>query len=257
MRNIPLSQVDASPRTVLAIATDYPPDTLLARHVHRRGQFLYAMSGLMEVQTDDGAWVIPPYSGVWIPPGKPHQVRMRGASTRSLYIEPTALPRVGDVCEALLVGPLLHQLLLASAEVPALYDEQGRDGLLLGLLLHELARAERLPLFAPMPIEPRLAGLCQAFLAQPRVDSLPQQWAERLNCSLRTFNRRFRQQTGLSFGQWRQQACLMSAVIRLAAGERVTVIAVDLGYDSPGAFSSLYHRVLGHAPSSARQRRVQ
>ncbi|KXG80478.1 MULTISPECIES: AraC family transcriptional regulator [Pseudomonas] len=253
MRNVPLSQVDAIPRAVLAIATDYPPDTLLPRHVHRRAQFLYGMSGLMEVLTDDGAWVIPPGSGVWIPPGKPHQVRMRGVSTRSLYIEPTVLPRPSSVCEALRVGPLLHQLLLASAEVPALHDEAGRDGLLLRLVLHELGQAEPLPLFAPLPAEPRLAALCQAFLAQPSVHTRGETWAAQLNWSPRTFSRRFREQTGLSFGRWRQQACLMAAVTRLATGEAVTTIALDLGYESPSAFSSLYRRVMGQPPSTARQ----
>ncbi|QXI36552.1 AraC family transcriptional regulator [Pseudomonas xantholysinigenes] len=253
MRNTPLSQVDATPRPVLAIATDYPPDTLLPRHVHRRAQFLYAMSGLMEVQTDDGAWVIPPYSGVWIPPGKPHQVRMRGVSTRSLYIEPEAVPRTGDACEALQVGPLLHQLLLASAEVPALYAPAGRDGLLLGLILHELGSARRLPLFAPMPAEPALARLCQALLVKPAITVRAEEWARSMNMSPRTFSRRFREQTGLSFGQWRQQACLMAAVTRLAAGEAVTAIALDLGYDSSSAFASAYRRVMGQPPSAARR----
>lgn len=255
MRNVPLSQVDDTPRAVLAIATDYPPDTLLPRHVHRRAQFLYAMSGLMEVHTDDGAWVIPPYSGVWIPPGKAHEVRMRGASTRSLYIEPLAAPRLGALCEALRVEPLLHHLLLASAQVPALHDPQGRDGALLGLILHELGLAQPLPLFAPMPQAQDLAGLCQAFLAAPVITVRPEQWAQALNMSLRTFSRRFREQTGLPFSQWRQQACLMAAVTRLAAGEAVTRVALDLGYESPSAFSSLYRRIMGAPPSAARQRR--
>lgn len=252
MRNIPLHTVDATPRPVLAIGTDYPPGTLLAAHSHRRAQFLYGMSGLMDVLTDDGAWVVPPYNGVWIPPGKRHQVRMRGVSTRSLYIEPEAVPRPGEQCEALLVSPLLHELLLASADVPALYDTQGRDGLLVALMLAELSRARPLPLFAPIPQEPRVAQLCLAFLAQPDIRVTPQDWAHRLNWSLRTFTRRFRTLTGLSFAQWRQQACLMAAVTRLAAGESVTRVALDLGYESPSAFSSMYRRMMGEAPSALR-----
>ena len=85
MLNILLHSVDAVARDVLAIGTDYTPGTLLPTHSHRRAQFLYGMSGLMEVETDDGAWTIPPYSGVWIPASKPHSVRMQGVSTRSLY----------------------------------------------------------------------------------------------------------------------------------------------------------------------------
>ncbi|KAA0011975.1 helix-turn-helix transcriptional regulator [Billgrantia pellis] len=250
MRNVALSSLDATPREVLAIGTDYPHGTLLETHSHRRAQFLYGMTGLMEVSTDDGAWVVPPYSGVWIPAEKPHRVRMLGVSTRSLYIEPQAAPRLVQHCEVLVVGPLLHQLLLASAEVPASYDETGRDGALLQLILHELRCAATLPLFAPLPRDPRLARLCAAFLHQPSIQTLPSDWAQRLNKSPRTFARFFRQQTGLSFGAWRQQACLLAALPRLNAGVSITAVALELGYESPSAFSTMFRKALGVTPST-------
>lgn len=254
MRNIPLNHVDATPRAVLAIGTDYPPGTLLRTHAHRRAQLLYGMTGLMEVETADGAWVIPPYSGVWIPAGQPHQVRMQGVSTRSLYIAPDAAPRHSPRCEVLVVTPLLHQLLLASADLPALYDEAGRDGALVQLLLHEVRQAETMPLFAPMPADPALAQLCKIFLRRPSLRSLPEDWAAHLHKSPRSFTRHFRQQTGMSFGQWRQQACLLAALTRLArADASVTAIAMDLGYDSPSAFSTMFRRQTGQAPSAFMQ----
>lgn len=248
MRNIPLDSVDAVARPVLAIGTDYPPGTLLDTHTHRRAQVLYGMSGVMEVETDDGAWAIPPYSGVWIPAGKPHRVRMQGVSTRSLYIEPAAAPRPADHCEALVISPLLHQLLLASADMPALYDEDGRDGALAQLLLHEVRQTQTMPLFAPIPQDRQLARLCKAFLKSPSIQATPQMWAQRLHKSLRTFTRFFHQQTGMSFGAWRQQACLLAALPRLSAGQSVTQVALDLGYDSPSAFSTMFKRRLGKTP---------
>lgn len=249
MRNIALSSVDATPREVLAIGTDYPHGTLLETHAHRRAQFLYGMTGLMEVNTDDGAWVVPPYSGVWIPAGKPHRVRMLGVSTRSLYIEPEAAPRLARHCEVLVVGALLHQLLFASAEVPTRYDEAGRDGALMRLLLHELRCAATLPLFAPQPRDPRLARLCAAFLQRPSIQASPSEWARRLSKSPRTFARFFKQQTGLSFGAWRQQACLLAALPKLTAGASITAVALELGYDSPSAFSTMFRKALGQPPS--------
>ncbi|PWE13271.1 AraC family transcriptional regulator [Alcaligenes faecalis] len=250
MHNVRLDSVDATPRPLLAIGTDYAPGTLLDFHVHRRAQMLYAMTGLMEVETDDGAWVIPPYSGVWIPAGKRHRVRMHSASTRSLYIEPEAAPRHSTHCEVLVITPLLHHLLLASLALPALYQENGRDGALAQLLLHEVGLADTMPLFAPIPQDPSLATLCKAFLIQPNIQSTPEHWAEQLNKSLRSFTRLFRQQTGMSFSEWRQQACLLSALTKLSAGQSVTQIAMDLGYDSSSAFSTMFRRRLGQAPSS-------
>ncbi|MDV2117927.1 AraC family transcriptional regulator [Alcaligenes faecalis] len=249
MHNVRLDRVDTTPRPLLAIGTDYAPGTLLDFHAHRRAQMLYAMTGLMEVDTDDGAWVIPPYRGVWIPAGKRHRVRMHSASTRSLYIEPGAVPRSSAHCEVLVITPLLHHLLLASLALPALYEENGRDGALAQLLLHEVGLAHTMPLFAPIPQDSSLAALCKAFLGQPHIQSTPEQWAMQLNKSLRSFTRFFRQQTGMSFSQWRQQACLLTALTKLSAGQSVTRIALDLGYDSSSAFSTMFRRCLGQAPS--------
>lgn len=64
----------------------------------------------------------------------------------------------------------------------------------------------------------------------------------------RTFTRLFRRETGLTFMTWRQQACLVAALPRLAAGEPVTLIAIDLGYDNPAAFTSMFKRSLGSSP---------
>lgn len=250
MFNVSLDGIDNVPRPVLAIGTDYPHGMLLDTHSHRRAQFLYGATGLMEVSTDDGAWVVPPHSGVWIPAGKPHRVRMVGVSTRSLYIEPGSVPRGGGLCEVLTVSLLLRQLLLAACEVPAEYELAGRDGSLMKLLLHEVGAADVLPFFAPLPREPKLAAMCVEFLRQPQIRATPQAWAERLHKSERSFSRMFRAETGMAFAEWRQQACLLAALSRLAEGRAVTSVALELGYESPGAFSTMFRRRLGRAPSA-------
>lgn len=250
MRNIPVDQLDQTPRPVLAIGTDYADGQHLPRHRHRRAQLLYGATGVMQVGTDQGNWIVPPQRAVWIPPEVEHEVLMLGVSTRSLYIEPDAAPLGNSGCQVIRVSPLLRQLLLEAVEIPLEYDRQGRDGLLIELLLLELQRCPPLPLHIPLPAARPLLQLCQAFLAHPDIHQSPQYWADQLHVSLRTFNRGFRQQTGMSFTQWRQQACVVQALARLAAAESVTRIALDFGYDSPGAFSTMFRRVLGQSPTT-------
>ncbi|WP_460164310.1 AraC family transcriptional regulator [Pseudomonas sp. S2_F03] len=248
MRNVSIDLLDDTPRPVVAIGTDYSHGHVLPRHTHRRAQLLYGATGVMQVSTHDGNWVVPPQRAVWIPPGVAHEVLMLGVSTRSVYIEPAAVD-LGDRCQVISVSPLLRHLLMEAVEIPLTYDEAGRDGALIDLLLHELARSTHLPLHIPLPVDARLLGLCQAFLQHPNAHQSPQQWADQLHISLRTFNRLFRQQTDLSFSQWRQRACVVLALSRLASGTAVTRIAVDFGYDSPAAFSTMFRRVLGQPPS--------
>jgi AraC-like DNA-binding protein len=248
MRNVSIDLLDNTPRPVVAIGTDYSHGQLLPRHTHRRAQLLYGATGVMQVSTHDGNWVVPPQRAVWIPAGVAHEVLMLGVSTRSLYIEPGTVD-LGSRCQVISVSPLMRHLLMEAVEVPLEYDEAGRDRALIDLLLHELARSTHLPLHIPLPVDARLLALCQGFLQRPDAHQAPQQWADQLHISLRTFNRLFRQQTDLSFSQWRQRACVVLALARLAVGEPVTRIALDFGYDSPAAFSTMFRRILGQAPS--------
>ena len=117
--------------------------------------------------------------------------------------------------------------------MPALYDEDGRDGALAQLLLHEVRQAQTMPLFAPIPRQ--LARLCKAFLKSPSIQATPQAWAQRLHKSLRTFTR-FSPADGYEFWGMAAASLLLAALPRLSAGQSVTQVALDLGYDSPSAF---------------------
>jgi AraC-like DNA-binding protein len=47
---------------------------------------------------------------------------------------------------------------------------------------------------------------------------------------------------------WRQQVRLMEALTRLGAGASITSIALELGYDSPSAFTAMFRRAVGCSP---------
>jgi AraC-like DNA-binding protein len=240
---------ESVPRDVVAIGHDYPPSFELDEHHHVRGQLLYAARGVVAVSTPQGAWTAPPERAVWIPGGVPHSTRMVGeVSTRSVLIRPGLLP-FGDRCRVVGVSPLLRSLLVAAADVPPEYDLDGRDGLVMALLVAELALAPVIPLSAPFPKSPALAARCHAFLERPDAHETIDDWSAQLGLGRRAFTRAFRRETGMSFTEWRQQACLLSALPRLAGGEPVTAIALDLGYDSPAAFATMFKRLSGIAPS--------
>ncbi|MDP9199971.1 MAG: helix-turn-helix domain-containing protein, partial [Pseudomonadota bacterium] len=48
---------------------------------------------------------------------------------------------------------------------------------------------------------------------------------------------------------WRQNVRLMEALSRLAVGQPVTSVAFDVGYNSPSAFTAMFRRAFGHAPT--------
>ena len=52
----------------------------------------------------------------------------------------------------------------------------------------------------------------------------------------------------MSFVEWRQYIRLLEALTRLTTGEPVTNVALDLGYESPSAFTAMFRRAPGESP---------
>lgn len=239
------------PRPVGAMAKDFPDGYFIAPHAHRRSQLVYASSGVMRVRTPQGAWVVPPHRAVWVPADVVHDVRMAGAvAMRTLYVEPDAIATLPRECCVVAVSPLLRELVLRAVELPLLYDEGGPAGRVMALILDELRALPVLPLNLPMPGDPRLARICRAILGHPASALTLAGWGRQTGASSRTLARGFLRETGMTFGRWRQQARLLEALSRLAQGQSVTTIALDLGYDSPSAFTSMFRRALGRTPSA-------
>lgn len=238
-----------TPRAIVALSDEYDPDFVDPRHHHRRAQLLYASAGVMSVVTDDGSFVVPPQRAVWIPGGAEHEVSCRGpVSLRTLYIEPGAAGALPDRCRVFEVTPFLRALILEAMALPRLYDEAGRDGRVMDLVLEEIRTQQIAPLHAPMPRDERLARVCRALLADPAHPGDLDHWAEMANMGRRTFTRMFRDQTEMSFAAWRQHVRLLEALSRLAIGQPVTTVAYDVGYDSPSAFTAMFRRTFGVSP---------
>ena len=236
-------------RPLVALGNEFEDGYRIEPHQHRRAQLLYGSSGVVMVTTPSGTLVMPPLSGMWIPPGVTHSVRMLGnVSMRSVYLQPHAIETMPDHCQVVEMPPLLRTLIAEAVDIPVEYNPDDRSGALMTLLLHEMARLRPLPLSLPLPSNQTLAQRCYEFLLHPTAHDTIDSWANQLSMSRRAFTRMFRLETGLSFVEWRQQACLHAALPRLVAGDPVTTIALDLGYKNPAAFTSMFKRAFGYAP---------
>jgi AraC-like DNA-binding protein len=249
MRGVHIDTVDHVPRPIVAIGTHYPPGHVIPPHQHRRGQLISGASGLIVVATPDGTWVMPPQRGMWIPPATQHNVRSVGAvSMQSLYLEPGAVPSMPARCQVVGISPFMRSLMTEALNLPLEYELGGRAGALMELIQHEMRQLPALPLSLQYPTHGPLAERCRGFVQRPSIHQTIDDWSKALGMSRRAFTRLFRRETGLSFVAWRQQACLLCAMPRLVAGEPVTTIAIDLGYENPAAFTLMFKRAFGSPP---------
>lgn len=249
MRDIHIEDVDHLPLPIIAIGNYIPDGRMIPPHLHRRGQLISSATGVLILTTHTGTWVVPPQRGLWIPPATEHWVQAIGIiNTQSLYLEPGAIPQMPNCCQVVGISPFMRSLLTEAVNLPPDYDPESRAGALMRLIRYEMQQLPVLPLSLPYPAHEALAACCRRFMQHPTVHETIDEWSEALGMSRRAFTRLFKQETGLSFMAWRQQACLMVAMPRLVAGESVTAVAMDLGYENPASFSMMFKRTFGHPP---------
>ncbi len=234
---------------VQPLSRTYPRGRYIEPHEHDWGQVLYAMSGVMWVETPHEALVVPPQRAVWLPPGVPHGIRVvSDLEMRNIYLRPEIAKTLESTVQVFEVGGLLRELILnlvAEADKDSAYYNA-----LVVLSLLELQRAKRSLLKVPMPDDSdrRLMNVCQAVMIEPSLDIPFEQHAQNAGASIRTLARLFQSVLGMGFAEWRRQVQLATAVAEIIQGVPVSKIARSMGY-SPSSFSDMFRRELGMAPS--------
>ena len=224
-------------------------------HKHDWHQLSYASEGVMRVTADGCTWIVPPHRAVWIPAGVQHQEEMRGQATmRSLYFAAGIARALPNHCAVLNVPPLLRELILEAAEhgvLDAAIPARKRLALVIvdRLALLKPATSQKLPL----PRDARALAIAEALRKNPANDLDLNVLARRAGASKRTAQRLFRQETGMTFVQWRQRLRLLAAVERLGIGCSVTNTALDVGYSSVSALVSAFRREFGVTPGRFEQ----
>lgn len=207
----------------------------------------------MTVSTLRSSWMIPAARAVFIPAGVPHAIRMWGTvEMRTLYLSPALTRFRHNECSLLEVAPLLRELILRIVERMALDSRVAHDARLIGLLEDEveiaMAAAADSPLELPMPQDVRALALARYILAQPLSGENVGDLSKRHGVARRTLERRYRSETGMSFGMWRQKARLLHSIRLLAEGMSVTGTALDCGYASVSAFIAAFKGTFGYTP---------
>jgi AraC-like DNA-binding protein/mannose-6-phosphate isomerase-like protein (cupin superfamily) len=218
-----------------------------ARHHHDCHELLWGARGLLTVQTDDGWFAVPATAGLWIPAGTSHAVESSGGTGFFCSYLSEAPPALGERTTAVTVLPAAAELfhLMSTAEL----DDEVRHRCE-GVVLDLLRPVEVAPMVLPMPTDRRLLGVARALLRQPEDGRSVQAWADELAMSVRHFSRRFAEETGMTFDQWRLHARVRVALGLLAQGVPVATVGRRVGYTSSSAFVQAFARVMGRTPGS-------
>lgn len=225
-----------------------PDGHAIQLHAHSWHQLIYAAAGIMTITADKGLWVVPPHWAIWAPAGVEHAIRFTGASEfATLYLRPGDWDVALRSSTVIAVSPLLRSLILRACEAGML-DERDPIHVATALLIVDCLRAQPAhALGLPMPTSEDLrhvADHCNDACVGADSTSI----ARRFGFGVRTLERRFLAETGMTFGQWRRHARFLRSLRLLAEGRAVKAVARDAGYKSASAFVAAFGETFGVTP---------
>jgi AraC-like DNA-binding protein len=235
-------------------------DSFVELHTHPWPQLTFSTRGVIRLSTEDGSYIVPPSRALWVPADMAHSITLiEDAELRTVYLHSWLGPG-WEKCEVLEISPLLRALMLALDTTPdglppADPHAAQRERWIAPLLVDELERATQIRIDVPLPADKRLRQLCETLLRNPAGRATLAERAQAIGASERTVARLFRDQLGMSWQQWRQQAVLAHALPLLARGMAVSQVASASGYATDSAFCAMFKAATGQSPTAFQHKR--
>lgn len=240
---------------VRSLAATYHAGTRVAPHQHAWGQLIFATRGVMQVTTPLACWFTPSTRAIWIPAGLNHAIDVRSDLTlRTLYLHASRAAPLGDEPRVVEVAPLLRELIVHILRIGMLSPALPAHDRLAGVLIDLLIAARNEDLMLPLPRDARALRFARHVLNAPGDPRDLAVLAADVGASVRTLQRLFPQETGLTMESWRQKARLVQAMASLSGGASVMATAAACGYESAAAFSAAFARQFGLSPRDCRRK---
>jgi AraC-like DNA-binding protein len=232
------------------------PDVVTGWHHHPYHQLEYALSGVAEVDTDRGRYLLPPRQAIWIPAGFVHNTTLRGVRSVSVFFHPDDVTRDADQPSVIAVSPVLREMIHYAARWPInrhdLTDNVATSFFGTLALLITDALHDRLPLWLPAIKDPVVATVIRLTTGDLSTARLTEACRE-VGVSERTLRRQIQTDIGMSWRDYMLQARLMRAMALLASTDRSVIdIGSSVGFASPSGFTRAFRKLTGTNPASYR-----
>jgi AraC-like DNA-binding protein/quercetin dioxygenase-like cupin family protein len=227
-------------------------------HSHDLHQIEYAVGGVVEIETVEAHYLLPPQQAAWIPAGLKHQATMNPAvRTVAVMFDPQLVPGGGSRARILAVSALVREMMIHATRWPiGRPDGDAVSDTFFRTLGHLVAEAldQEAPLSLPNSADPIIAAATA--YTKEHLDSVTATEVSRaVAVSERTLRRQFSSVLGLSWRDYLLQARLLRAMALLASpGPSVREVATAVGFESVSSFARAFAQFCGASPSAYRRR---
>ncbi|PYF72933.1 AraC family transcriptional regulator [Pedobacter nutrimenti] len=222
-------------------------------HAHHRGQLIYVEKGLQYLHTANQTYLLPTHHCAWIPPGMAHRTSspVHPVYLRCLFFSSTGQQPFFENINVFNTPRVLREMILFTEQWSRLEKEDAvEQDFLQGLKrILPLSFKAAIPLVLPMPSDPRIKDVVGYLAENIRNEFRSPQIAARFNLTVRTMERLFKKDIGITFAGYQKLLKIIKAAELLSVnGETVKSVAFQVGYESVSTFSNTFFKVLGTRP---------
>jgi len=233
------------------------PDLVTHWHRHNLHEIEYACHGVVEIESADGHYLLPPQQAAWIPAGLTHRTTLKGVRSVAVFFDPPMVEGASDRVRILAVPAVLREMFIYGLRWPIERVEADPIAESFFEALAHLTR-DALDHEAPLCLPTRQDGVIRAvmdFTKNNLADVTLQRVCAAVGISERSLRRQFGAATGMGWSQYLLTARLLRAMALLTEPRRTVLnVATDVGFDSLSAFTRAFGRLAGETPTAYRRR---
>ncbi|CAN7561653.1 helix-turn-helix transcriptional regulator [Phenylobacterium sp. LjRoot219] len=222
-------------------------------HFHDMHQLIYAFEGALEIESETGRHLVPRQLAAWIPAGALHRVGLHQIRSGSVFFTTDMIPAPGDRIRTVLVAPLMREMMREAFRWPL----QGPDSPLRTSFLATMAGLcaewieREADLFMPTCRDARLRRALE--FTEGKLEAKLAEVCREAGLSERSFRRRLKLETGLTWEACRQRSRLLRAIALLGETDAPIIdIALSCGFESQSSFAKAFRTAMGETPTEYR-----
>lgn len=223
-------------------------------HQHKKAQLIFVEEGYQYLHTENSRFLLPQNHVAWIPSNILHKTTSASEHVflRTLYFDTDDFPAFYDKLYLFAIPPVLREMILYTEKWSLNKVENKSESLFLNAIIHELPSfvSQAIPIQTPIPKSPNLLELTtyihQNYATQFKIDDL----SSRFHVSIRTLERQFKKETGISIAKYIQMIKVIKSIELLSEGMlTINEIAFKVGYSSAQSYSNVFTKLIGKRPS--------
>lgn len=222
-------------------------------HTHNRAQLTFVEEGYQYFHIDQKIYLVPQHHVIWIPCGKAHRITSEAKTVHLMVFLFKSVFKEDFYknVHVFAVPPVLKEMLLYGSKWNQLLAEDEEQDLFFKAILKSLPNfcKESSYLEIPVPADIRLIPVCEHINLNFRYRLDTDFLAEKAQMSVRSLQRNFKKETGITLQKYLQLVRILKSIELLDTGQyTLSQIAYKTGYQSLSAFTASYQAIMKSKP---------